>query len=103
MIILLSLAFYIIVGCSVAEKGQESKQIALHTGESPSYFTPDKVDALDLFCWIDTKILSSDIPDGQIVGYCQIKAVTVVRGIWLSLRWFWASAPRMQQCSDLTS
>lgn len=72
VIILLSLAFYVIIGYSVAEKGQESKQIASHTGENLSYLTSDEVDALELFCWIDIKILPSDIPDEQIIGYCVI-------------------------------
>lgn len=67
--ILVCLAFCVVVGYSVAEKGLDSKQLASHPGESPSYLTPDEVNTLDLFCWIDIKILPSDIPNEQIIGY----------------------------------
>ena len=67
--ILVCLVFCVIVGYSIAEKGLDSKQLASHPDESPSILTPDEVDALELFCWINIKILPSNIPDEQIIGY----------------------------------
>lgn len=67
--ILVCLVFCVIVGYSIAEKGLDSKQLASHPGETPSILTPDEVDALELSCWIDIKILPSNISDEQIIGY----------------------------------